>query len=429
MNALALALQAAVGAGALAAGLGIVFARRAAYAALPWAPASRAARAFVGGALTLGGALVLASIAQPFFAFFGAVVIALVLLVALVRTVLRGPAAGAIATGGMLAAAVSVGVLQPLGLRVLSLPKADALPYEPVAGARVLETFPPGTRLESVRVAPDGTLFMTANRGEDWTTGDKSHVVAQVLARSADGAQRVVFELPPATTAGVLAFGGDGTLYMTSDGAVRGVWRIAKDGKAAVVAELPEGAWPNGICASPDGALFVADARRGAVWRVDPRTGVAAVAREDAALAARRFVALAPAANGVHVVGRDLFVTVSDSAQVLAFALEKDGSLGAPRVVARGIPGDDFAVDEGGALYVTTHPYDTLVRVRRDGARAIVADARQGVIGATDAAFGVLPGDTQTLYVVTDGGAFSSGDARAAGTLLALTLPSPTSAR
>jgi hypothetical protein len=72
-----------------------------------------------------------------------------------------------------------------------------------------------------------------------------------------------------------------------------------------------------------------------------------------------------------------------------------------------------------GTLYITTHPFNTVVRVTQDGRRDIVANATQGIIGATDAAFGVLPSDRDTLYVVTDGGAFT-GDAKARGTLVAL---------
>ena len=96
-----------------------------------------------------------------------------------------------------------------------------------------------------------------------------------------------------------------------------------------------------------------------------------------------------------------------------------DGKLGAPTVFASGIPGDDFAIDKEGSLYVTTHPFNTIVRVKQDGSRNIIADASQGIIGATDAAFGTTPGDENTLYVATDGGAFS-GDAKARGTLVAL---------
>lgn len=95
------------------------------------------------------------------------------------------------------------------------------------------------------------------------------------------------------------------------------------------------------------------------------------------------------------------------------------GEFGRPTVIAEGVPGDDFAVGIDGTLFVTTHPYDTVVSIAPDGGRGIVADERQHVVGATDAAFGRGPTDQATLYVATDGGAFTSGKA-ARGQLIAI---------
>jgi len=429
MTIVSLLLPLLAGAGALAIAVPQLLGRTppAVRAAFPWLPVGRPARWTLGAFALFVAVLMGASMAQPFLAFFAATLATVLFVGGLIALALRRPAAavrsGRATTGGLLVVSVAVGLVQPLGLRVLCLPSADALPYEPVAIARVLKTYPAGTWFESVRVAPDGTIFLSANRGEDYQTGDKSRVVAQVIARSPAGEERVVFQLPAATTAGVLAIGAGGALYLTSEGAARGVWRLSLDGQAALIATLPEGSWPNGLCEGPDGQLYVADARRGAIWRIDPRTGAAAIARDDAALKARRFIALAPAANGLHVAGRDLFVTVSDAAHVLKLPLGDDGQLGAPTVFATGIPGDDFAVDTDGSLYVTTHPYNTVVRVAADGRRTMVADARQGVTGATDAAFGSGPDGALTLYVLPRGGAVGTGDPNAAGTLVALTLP------
>jgi len=49
----------------------------------------------------------------------------------------------------------------------------------------------------------------------------------------------------------------------------------------------------------------------------------------------------------------------------------------------------------------------------------MIANAAQGITGATDVAFGVSPGERNRLHVAIDGGAFS-GDAKARGSLLAL---------
>jgi sugar lactone lactonase YvrE len=152
---------------------------------------------------------------------------------------------------------------------------------------------------------------------------------------------------------------------------------------------------------------------------VDPRTGRAEVALRDRKLSARPLISLAPGANGLHFVGHEMIVTVSDSTEVLRYHLREDHQFAPAVLVARGIPGDDFAVGPDGSLFITTHPYNTLVRVAPDGRRTIVADQRQQVIGATDAVFGRAAEDRDTLYVATDGGAFTGGP-QTRGALIAL---------
>lgn len=321
----------------------------------------------------------------------------------------------------LLAGAVIAAALQPLGLRVLALPKHEALPLDLVASARTVKAYGEGQWFESVRLAPDGTIYLTANQGENYATGDKGQARAQVIARSRDGSERVFFELPQGSTAGVIAFDSDGRMFMTGQGGQLGVWRLTPDGRGELFAKLPQGAWPNGITVGPDRQLYVADAALGFIWRIDPVSGAAERAIDSDALRARKFIALAPGANGLHFFGRDLYVTVSDAARVLKYALGQDGRFGPPTVFAEGIPGDDFVIDDQGTLYLTTHPFNTIVRVTQRGERTVIANATHGIIGATDAAFGVLPGDRDTLYVATDGGAFS-GDIKARGTLVALTV-------
>jgi sugar lactone lactonase YvrE len=89
-------------------------------------------------------------------------------------------------------------------------------------------------------------------------------------------------------------------------------------------------------------------------------------------------------------------------------------------VVVQGVPADDFAIDDDGTIYLTTHIYDTIVRVDPDGRRTVVANRDQHIVGATDCALVVGSDGRRTLYAVTDGGALATGDAHAAGTLVAL---------
>ncbi len=379
----------------------------------------RSARWGSGALELLGGLGMAASIAQPFLVFFVSVFLVGFALCTLLVGRLRKQTKRSGMVGLLLAGSVAAAALQPLGLKVMLLPKAASLPLNAVASAHTVKTYDEGLWFESVAVASDGTIFLSGNKGENYATGDKSQARAKVIARAPDGTERDFFELPQGSTAGVIAFDPQGQMFMTGQGADLGVWRISTQGKGELFATLPRGAWPNGMTVGPDGQLYVADAALGIIWRIDPKSGKAQRAIEGDELRARRFIALAPGANGVHFFGRDMYVTVSDAARIIKYTLGPDGTFGAPSVFAQGIPGDDFAIDERGTLYVTTHPFNTIVKVTQDGRREVVANDTHGIVGATDAKFGVLPGDRETLYVATDGGAFS-GDAKARGTLVAL---------
>lgn len=414
MVALEMILQVVVGLSFLALGLVAVI-RPERLAEVRWIGSSGRV---LGVLMVLGGVVTLVATQVPFLTFFAAVLDSAV--VAGVWTKLSGLGVERLGTvaGTLLAGSLAMGVLQPLGLKVLLLPRADKLAYVPVP-TRTVKTYGAGAWFESVGVGPDGTLYLSCNRGDNYATGDKSQAQGQVIARSPAGEERVVFTLPMGSTSGVFAIAADGTLYLTGTGAELGIWRITPQGAATLMTRLPRGAWPNGLDFGPDGKLYSADSALGVIWRVDPATGRAERVIEDPLLKARRLISLAPGANGIHFRGQEMLVTVSDRTTVLGYVLQADGRFGGPVVVATGIPGDDFAIGQDGSLFVTTHPYNTVVRIAPDGSRSVIADARDNIVGATDAAFGRTPEDSDTLYVVTDGGAFQGGRS-ARGALIAL---------
>jgi sugar lactone lactonase YvrE len=368
---------------------------------------------------SIGAVAVLAGLVVPFAVFFASC-IAFVSAIVLALRLVRSKSKPAWPVPALIAiASVTVAVAQPLGLKVLLLPKAEDLPVA-LSRSNVVKTYDEGLWFEGIAAGNDGTLYLAGNRGIEFSRSDYYHdAQGELIARQPNGKEQVLFKTPRGTTAGVIAVAGDGTLYMTSHGDVPCIWRIDAQGNAQQVTRFSNGAWPNGLDIGPDGMLYTPDSALGVIWRVDPNTGHADVAIRDTALSARPYIALAPGANGLHFKGRDMIVTVSDKTTVLKYPMDDKGSFGKAVVLSTGIPGDDFAIGRDGALFVTTHPYNTVVRVMPDGKRTIIGKSEQHIVGATDAVFGKGEKDRETLYVVTDGGAFTGGP-KTRGELIAL---------
>ncbi|HEY1017985.1 MAG TPA: hypothetical protein VGE25_03260 [Sediminibacterium sp.] len=361
----------------------------------------------------------IAGIAVPFLSFFAACIafvtsIPLVLNAAHVNVVRTWFLALLLPITSVLLA-----IVQPLGLKVMALPKADVLSFKPVPW-RVIKTYDEGLWFEGIAAGEDGTLYLSGNRGIDFSRGDYYHNAhGELIARKSDGTEQVVFKTPEGLTAGVPVVASDNSVYLTSHGATSFIWHIDTSGNATQLAQLPNGSWLNGIDFGPDGMLYSPDSNLGLTWRIDPESGKVAVAFRDPALRARPFISLAPGANGLHFKGREMLVTVSDRVTVLRYLMDDHNNFGPGSIIASGIPGDDFAIGQDGSLFITTHPYNTLVHISSDGNRSIIAQQEQHIVGATDAVFGKTAQDRNTLYVVTDGGAFTGGP-KTRGELVAL---------
>lgn len=235
-------------------------------------PSSRTARGLIAAALSLSALGLLAAIFVPFIAFFASAMTIAVTAVVGITSRLSGARltlAGAIA---VIVAAVGIGALQPLGLKVLLLPRADTLPYVPVP-SKVVKTYDPGVWFEGVSAAADGTLYLAANRDLDFTIGKYyRRAEGQVIARKPDGTEQILFATPRGSTAGVIAVANDGMLYMTSNGDQPGLWKIDPNGHASKLVELPKGAWPNGLDFGPTGCSIRPTALLARFGALIPRT-------------------------------------------------------------------------------------------------------------------------------------------------------------
>ncbi|MGZ3756149.1 MAG: SMP-30/gluconolactonase/LRE family protein [Mucilaginibacter sp.] len=362
----------------------------------------------------------LLGISVPFIAFFASCVVFVSAIPLALRAIHIKSAQVLFLPTLLVITSIAVAILQPLGLKVLALPKADELTFNP-SQARVIKTYDEGLWFEGIAAGDDGTLYLSANRGLDFSRADYYHnAEGELIARKPDGSQRRIFKTPHGLTSGVPLVMHDNSIYLTSHGDTSYIWHIDAGGKALRLAQLPGGAWPNGLDIGPDGMLYSPDSSLGVIWKVDPKSGQTEIILRDPALRARRFISLAPGANGLHFKGRDMLVSVSDRTTILRYSMNDRNQFNQrSSIIVSGIPGDDFAIGEDSSLFITTHPYNTIVRVFPGGKRTIIGKAEQHIVGATDAVFGKTAQDKNTLYVVTDGGAFTGGP-KTRGELIAL---------
>jgi sugar lactone lactonase YvrE len=99
-----------------------------------------------------------------------------------------------------------------------------------------------------------------------------------------------------------------------------------------------------------------------------------------------------------------LYASNTEKMQLIKIPLQADGQPGEPEVFLQPINLDDFAFDQEGNLYGTTHIYNSVVKIAPDRSVTTIAQAEQGVTGSTALAFGRDEDDRTSLYVVTNGG-------------------------
>lgn len=186
-----------------------------------------------------------------------------------------------------------------------------------------------------------------------------------------------------------------------------GIWRITPAGATERIAPLPPGSLLNGLAVDGAGDLYVADSTLGRVWRWQPGDRELVAWVEHSLLGTRPLLGALPGANGLKFFADALFVANSDSGEIVRIPVEADGRAGAPTVYARDLPTDDFAFDVEGNLYASTHPNNSVIRLRPDTTRETLATAVEGVVGPTAVAFDRAPDRRTRLLVVGDGGWFA----------------------
>ena len=185
----------------------------------------------------------------------------------------------------------------------------------------------------------------------------------------------------------------------------RGVWKVTPDGDIELIGPLPMEAVPNGI-ALRFGTLYIADSSLdGKIWSVPKGGGTPQVWADHPLLEGDPAVPF-PGPNGIQVFRGEVYVSNSNTAQIVAFPLFGSGS---PRVVAD-VGCDDFAFDMLANLYCGTDPFNTVLRISPEGEVDTIVDVDDGLDGPTAVLFGRFGADRFNLYIANAAFPFFSSD-------------------
>lgn len=187
------------------------------------------------------------------------------------------------------------------------------------------------------------------------------------------------------------------------DPAKSGVWRTNRDGgNLTLIGVLPPESVGNGISVH-GGFVYVADAFQPYVWRVPAWGGTAVIWSDDPLLQVRP-EPMWPGPNGLKVFRGEVYVSVSDTARIVAIPIQRNGTAGPARLHATigpaGGPGcDNFSFDIQGNLYCGTDPFNTVLKITPTGQVTTLLTAADGLDGPTATFFGRGLDDSTKLYI------------------------------
>lgn len=270
------------------------------------------------------------------------------------------------------------------------LPPIFAETTRKIIDAKTIAEFPVNTFLENIAVNKKGDLFITSL--ED----GKIHRISN------DGTKREFAKID-GKVAG-LAFDKKENLIVSgwANGTTPGVFIISKKGRLESSTPISGAIFLNGVTWLKDNRFLIADSYKGTIWEFDTKTKTAKVWLENEMLARSNEKNPFPAVNGLKNFKNTLYATNTERQQILRIPVLANGSAGKPEIWLEKINGDDFAFDTNGNLFVTTHVYNSVLRIEPNGKTTVVAE-NGNIIGNTSLAFGSGK-NKNTIFVVTNGG-------------------------
>ena len=281
---------------------------------------------------------------------------------------------------------------------------------------RLVYQFPNETFLESIAVRANGQLLVTLSANTSIYLVNTTQVGPAKLIYHFTSVASVlgITETAPDVFALVA---GNFSLKTGNTSGTYSVWRLDMNTtppQVSLITRIPEAGFLNGISPTPEANIFlIADSMLGLAWRVNVKTGAYSIAVADPLMALPPNSTSPAGINGLHVFNSTLYFTNYATATFARIGITPNGSSAgsAAQAVAQAVPSgasyDDFAIDKYGNSWVATHQGNAVNLISPLGEQVNVAGNINSteIAESTDAVFGRLPSDRNTLYVVTGGGA------------------------
>lgn len=280
----------------------------------------------------------------------------------------------------------------------------------------------PGVQPEGVALDKAGNVYLSVREGDR----------GLIYKLSAWGEPSLLAEVGPGLVGG-LAVSANGELYVAvAVGAGRGVYRVDRDGQAALLPGTGQIVFANALAFDQRGTLYVtesygSDYGPGGVWRLVPGGEAEPWLRHPLLTGIGAVLGYPVGANGIAFFHGDLYVANTDKGLVVRIGVMADGSAGQPEVWAtlaevQGSPlagnpapvmGDGLALDVHGDVYVAVVSRCAVVRIDAETrAQETVAAFRFGAPGPpqpapldtpASLAFGTGSGEQMRLFLTNLG--------------------------
>lgn len=183
----------------------------------------------------------------------------------------------------------------------------------------------------------------------------------------------------------------------------------SRSASVSKLVDIPEAIFLNGsTLLKPNGNIILAaDSILGAVFAIDTKAATSKQWLQDKALMKVSDNPNYPGVNGIKMHKGSLYLSNTEAKTFLKAAVTESGdAVGSLEQVYDRCNVDDFAFDSEDTVYLTSHVFNSVFKIRSNGVRSRVAGGPEDttVAGSTSAAFGRTSKDSKTLYVPTNGG-------------------------